>query len=121
MSTGAARRQQHGRERVVRDAVRGLREQVRRRRRDDHRMGALGDRHVLHRGIALRIEEIVQHGAARQRPERERPDEMLRVSRQAGGHPRAGRRQLAEEEHRLEGGDGARDTEEDLPPVEAAR
>src|SRR5205814_9353594 len=79
---------------------------------------ALGQRHVLSGVLALRVEEVGEHGPARQRAEGERPDEGARVLGQTDGHRRAQARQLTEQEHRLVGGDRARDTENQLAPVE---
>src|SRR5206468_12405124 len=59
-----------------------------------------------------------EHGPARQRPEGEGPDEVLRVARQADRHAGARGRQLAQEQHGLVGRDGPGDAEDDLPPVE---
>ena len=77
----AARGQQEGAEEIVREPVGRLREDVRRGGRDEHGVGALGERDVLHGIWCLRIEEVLEHGASGERPPRERSDELARVRR----------------------------------------
>ena len=83
-------------------------------------MGALGQRDVLHRLVALRIEEIAEHRPAGERPEGERPHELAGVLAQTDGDPGARATELAQEVHRLVGGDGPGDAEDQLPSVQHA-
>ena len=110
----ASRGQQHGGEGVVGEAVRGLGDDVRGGRHDQDGGGALGERDVLDRLVALGIEQVRQHRASGQRPEGERSHELAGVLGQAHRHPRAEARQLTEQIHGLVGRDGPRDAEDQL-------
>ena len=114
----AAGGQQQRGEEIVGDAVRGLGQEVRGGRRHDDGGGALGERDVLDRGLALGIEEIGQHRPAGERAEGERAHELLRVLSQAHGDRGAEPRELAQQVDRLVGGDGARDAEDQLSAAE---
>jgi len=77
-------------------------------------IGVLRQRHVLDRLQALRVEEVRQHRATGERPERQGPDEPRGVLGEAHGHPGPETPQLAQQVRRLVGGDRARHTQDQL-------
>src|SRR5439155_11461573 len=115
----AARGEEERREEIVGDAVGGLGEEVGRRGRDDDRVGALGERHVLDGVLALRIEEVRQHRPAGERAEGERAHELARVLGEAHGDGGAEPGQLAQEVDGLVRGDRPGDAEDQLAAREA--
>src|SRR5439155_1297394 len=85
----------------------------------DDRVGALGHGDVLDGVGALRVEEVREHRAPGQGPERERADELARVLREADRDRGAEPGQLAQQVDRLVRGDRAGDAQDQLTAGEA--
>src|SRR5262249_31450916 len=87
-------------------------------RRHDDRVAALGQRDVLDGVRALRIKKVGEDRAPRQRPERQRADELARVLGQADRDARSEPAELAQQVDRLVGGDRPGDAQDQLAPFE---
>ena len=74
------------RQKIVGDAVGELADHVGRRRRDDQQIDRRGERDVLDVGVGARLELIGDDAAARDRLERDGPDELRRRVRHHGDH-----------------------------------
>ena len=110
----ASRGEEEGGQEVVGDAVGGLGQEIGRGRRHHEGIRPLGESHVLDGLLTLRIEEAREDRPARERAEGEGAHEMLGVGRHHHCHLGSAGGQLPQEQHRLVGGDAARDTENDL-------
>ena len=84
-----ARREQHGREQIVRDAVRQLRDHVRGRRRDHDDVGRVGEPDVADLGLLGQVEGVGGDRVPGERLQRERRDELCAPARHDDVHARA--------------------------------
>ena len=91
------------------------------RRRDDDRVGRVGDDDVADPTVGQEVEHVGLDRVARQRRERQRPDEPGRAGREQDDDVRALGGQEPEQLDGLVRGDRAGDAERDEPALEAPR
>ena len=118
-TSGARVASAHGREQVVGDAVRELRQRVRGRGRTTSELGPVRELDVRDLALLGGGEELRAHRRAGQRLQRERRDEARRRGRRDAAHLVARAPQRAHQLRDLVGGDAAGDRDQDAPLLQA--
>ena len=119
-TTGADDARHGGGHDVPGEAVGHRPQPVRGRRRDDDRIGGVGDHDVADPAVREQVEDVGLDGVAAQGRERQRPDERVAAGVSITDHVGALGAEQAEQLDRLVRGDRAGDPEPDQPAGEAA-